>query len=172
MVGASFTSRSSPHCLAAAALAGLLPLVGCGAAAPGRSAPHDADTIRTAGGLPAADGRDVCLVGRYGPMTLDAHLGDPARAPGYMVIWIGHQPVRLGLEPRPAEERERLLDETVAVRGVLRLAPAEPTGGPTSALPLLEPLRAPVITDAPGAPAEPITGPLLLPGASAPPTAP
>lgn len=99
--------------------------------------------------LPAADGREVRLVGRYGPLRLDVRFGDPARAPGYVVVWVGRQPVRLGLEPRPAEERDRLLDETVEVRGHFQLRPPAPSTQDSdtelAAMPLLISIMSPQV---------------------------
>lgn len=127
----------------------------CGATAPRVPQPVTGPPPRVAAeaDLPQIDGREIRLVGRYAHATVDVRLGDPGRDPGYVVLFIGHRAVRLGLTPRPAEERDRLLDETVEVRGLFALRapalPPMPNEVPTneltgfSGLPVLEPLNAP-----------------------------
>jgi hypothetical protein len=118
----------------ALALAGAVAsITACGAApaVPGAEPPPP---VARESQLSAMDGREICLVGRYGTLNLDVHFGDPAHSPGYVVVWVGRQAVRLGVDPRPAEERDRLLDETVAVRGHFQLRPP-----PASTLPAAPP---------------------------------
>ena len=94
------------------------------------------------------DGREVRLVGVYRGVSADVRAGDPATAPGWIVLWVGDQPIRLGLAPRPAEERDRWLDSTVEVRGLLQLKPPAPSDLPDVPpalrdLPLIEPVADP-----------------------------
>ena len=98
-------------------------LLACGGTQPAPIAPApEAPRIVRDDELPTED-REVRLVGRYGQMKVEARVGDPARDPGFVVLWVGKRPVRLGLSPRPAEERDRLFDETVEVRGLFQLRP-------------------------------------------------
>lgn len=143
-------------------------LAACGAA-PATRAENPAEPLAVAAedDLSAADGREIRLVGRYGHLRLDVHFGDPAEMPGYVVVWVGRQPVRLGLEPRPAEERDRLLDETVEVRGLFQLR-SPPVANlafekDVSAMPLLIPVISPRALPQPNALNLPLTSPLVPP---------
>ena len=140
----------------------------CGSPPIRAAAPTEPAEVSAESELPAADGREVRLVGRYGPLRLDVHFGDPARAPGYVVLWVGRQPVRLGLEPRPAEERDRLLDETVEVRGLFQLRAPPRTGSEldaaVAALPILIPVMSPRVVPQADALNLPLSTPILLPG--------
>ena len=140
----------------------------CGAA-PASRAENPAEPLAVAAedDLSAADGREIRLVGRYGSLRLDVHFGDPAEMPGYVVVWVGRQPVRLGLEPRPAEERDRLLDETVEVRGLFQLR-SPPVANlafekDVSAMPVLIPVLSPRALPQPNALNLPLTAPLVPP---------
>lgn len=123
--------KSPVRCSFAVLVTGLF-IGACGGAAPARSDGAPPPVVRESQ-LSGVDGREICLVGRYGALNLDVHFGDPTHAPGYVVVWVGRQAVRLGLDPRPAEERDRLLDETIAVRGHFQLRP--PPAAPVPAAP-------------------------------------
>jgi hypothetical protein len=110
-------------------------------------APH-APQIAHPTALAEHDGREVRLVGVYRGLSADVRAGDPTVAPGWVVLWVGNQPIRLGLAPRPAEERDRWLDSTVEVRGLLQLKAPAQSGLPDVPpalrdLPLIEPVAGP-----------------------------
>ncbi len=91
--------------------------------------------------LQSRAGREVRLVGVYRPFLLEVKLGQLPMDPGHVVLWVGRRPVRLGLIPRPLEERERFNDETVEVRGRLlvpEVLPADPES-PVLILPTIDP---------------------------------
>ena len=134
----------------------------CGGSPP---APEpDAPRVAEAGALSGQGGRQIRLVGRYSKVQAEMKLGDPARDPGYVLVLVGNRPVRLGLTPRPAEERDRFLDETVEVRGMFQLkapppAPGLETNPDLEAMPILMPLVPPELAPAPVTPALPLLTP-------------
>lgn len=140
----------------------------CGGARPVPTAPSaapEAPRVARAEELPTED-REIRLVGRYGRLKMDVHMGDPARDPGYVVLWVGARPVRLGLSPRPAEERDRLFDETVEVRGLFQLRPPPQESltakaDETEPLPVLVPILEPLVL----APRSALLSPLPEPSA-------
>lgn len=123
------------------ALIGLSALAGCGGTTD--TTRGEAPRVQTAEALDGHDGREIRLVGVYRRVGLDLKLGDPARDPGWVVLWVGGRPVRLGLVPRPLEEQDRLVDATVEVRGLFQLKPMMASPLPLSPelglMPVLEP---------------------------------
>jgi hypothetical protein len=140
----------------------LAAIAACGPAAPGVNRPADRSAMsqlpqcKTGADLARLDGQRVRVVGTYRRELLERKQGEPATLfLGHIVIelsgrttdydprrWDAPAQVRLGAEPRPADEVATFADQPVTVEGrlVVNPPPADPEAA-SEALPptLFEP---------------------------------